>query len=102
MSKSYGYCRANKDEAGYIEVPKSFHVPKGKGIRCGNCIFYGKRSCGIVDGVIHPQGCCNLFVPHGFEKEPFTFASGPEIEDMISRAHSKHIKGHTPTKDRPY
>jgi hypothetical protein len=75
--------KATKEEAGYIDPPpKRLHAPKGKGIRCGTCKYFGKKhECYVVSGEILAQGCCNLWTLTG--KDEYVFASGSDIEDII-------------------
>lgn len=52
----------SKAEAGYIRPPHETLWPEpGKGIRCGTCIYYRNGLCGVVEGSVHDQGCCNLW-----------------------------------------
>ena len=51
--------KAPPDVAGYMG-------PVDGGFKCGNCThFQQPNACGLVDGMIHPEGCCNLFQPGG-------------------------------------
>ena len=64
--KKRKHLKITYEEAGYIFPPKDKekYAPKGKGIRCGTCLFFaGKKykACKLVDGYIHPQACCNLY-----------------------------------------
>jgi len=77
--------QVTQKDAGYIvPPPKRLHPAKGKGIRCGTCHYFGayKSKCYIVSGPISSQGCCNLWTMDG--KIEFRFASGEDIEDVIS------------------
>lgn len=75
--------KATKEAAGYMKAPEHLYAPEGKGIRCGNCMYFGRGgACGIVQGTVHEQGCCNLFDIEDIQVHPWKFASGPAMEKM--------------------
>lgn len=48
--------RLHKDVAGYL--------PPSGGFLCGRCdYFHAPDACELVEGLINPQGCCNLWRP---------------------------------------
>lgn len=78
---------ATKKESGYINPPPvKIRPAKGKGIRCGTCIFYKentatKGQCSLVKGQLHPHGCCNLWSYTG--KIDTSFSCGKDLEDLF-------------------
>lgn len=75
--------QATKGEAGYIDPPPQRLWPaRGKGIRCGTCIYFRDGACDVVEGDIHGQGCCNLWTDDGNE-DISQYLSGAEIEDIL-------------------
>lgn len=80
--------KLTKTQSGYINPPdKSIQPSKGKGIRCGTCVFYKNKRCRIVTGQVQSQGCCNLW-SHG-DKLHFNFDCGRDIEDLIKNELKK-------------
>ena len=48
--------RLKKAQAGY--------VPPSGGFMCRRCdYFHADHACELVEGIIEPQGCCNLWTP---------------------------------------
>ena len=83
------HTKASKSEAGYMNTPKRLWAPEGVGIRCGNCMYFHGGSCGLVQGEIHAQDCCNLFDIEDLGVHPWKFASGSAMETMRAKVISK-------------
>lgn len=76
--------RLDKVEAGYIDPPPKRRWPaKGRGIRCGTCVYFSDEGkCAIVEGDIHGQGCCNLWTDES-NQDVSDFLSAEDIEDIL-------------------
>jgi hypothetical protein len=100
MSEVKLHARASKKAAGYVNAPSDARkwVTDGAGIRCGTCIYFGPKiaggisnvvnhpgGCGLVQGDLESQACCNLWDPDGTGR-PYQFASGKDIEDILERS----------------
>ncbi len=82
--------KLTKIEAGYLKIlPKDKRSPFGKdqaSFGCHSCYYYKNKSCGIVQGIISPYACCNLWSYHKIKKGELGYSSGKKInlgEDFI-------------------
>jgi len=80
-------------DLGYMRPPpKKFWPDKGKGIRCANCVWFGKTgdiedtllgACGLLpqgDNTVHEQACCNFqWNPEDKENPKFMDFPGSDV-----------------------
>lgn len=49
-----------------IQQMAGYMGPEAGPFQCQNCTFFqAPNACGVVDGDIDPEGCCNNFTPGG-------------------------------------